>query len=169
MFNASEKPALLENAMSTAFSTYNTNLIINDTPRNGYTHILSTMRDDPLFIADGGTNSTPSVQFAIDQLIAKESVESDPKWTGNLIFMTDGDNNQAEWDTDTLALCDDAKLRGYNIYTVAFAAPEKGETLLEGCASDPSNFFKSADADALKDSFEIIGKQLGEATVRIKR
>ena len=169
MFAATESPDLLDKALTTAFSTYNTDLIINDVPRKGYEHILDTMQDDSLFVANGGTNSTPSVQFAIDQLIAKESSESDPKWSGNLIFMTDGDNNQPQWDTDTIGLCDAAKLRGYTIYTIAFAAPIKGETLLKNCASAPENFFKSADADALRTNFEIIGRQLGEATVRIKR
>lgn len=169
MFSKSENPTLLETSLSTAFSTYNTELIVNDTARNGYAHILTTMRDDPLFVAAGGTNSAPSVQFAIDQLIAAEALEADPKWSGNLIFMTDGDNNQPEWDTDTLALCDDAKTRGYTIYTIAFAAPKNGEDLLEACASEKSLAFKSKNAKKLKETFEIIGEQLGEATIRILR
>jgi len=169
MFSASENPTLLQGALSTAFSTYNTELVINDPVRSGYNHILTTMRDDPLFIATGGTNSGPSVQFAVDQLIVKQAAETDSKWSGNLIFMTDGDNNDPEWDTDTLAICDDAKARGYTIYTVAFAAPKKGKDLLEACASDKKLAFKSKNAKKLKESFEFIGQQLGEATVRIKR
>ena len=169
MFSASEAPGLLQNALTTAFSTYNTDLVINDMARGGYDHILTTMRDDPFFVADGGTNSTPSVQFAIDQLIAQEQAATDPKWSGNLIFMTDGDNNLIESDGDTLALCDAAKSRGYTIYTIAFAAPKKGEDLLEGCASSKKLAFKSANAKKLKKSFELIGEQLGEATLRIKR
>ena len=169
MFDASEKPALLNAALSTSFSTYNTDIVINDVNRTGYQHILDTMSMDPLFVASGGTNSTPSVQFAIDELIAKNASEPDSKWSGHLIFMTDGDNNDPQSDTDTLALCSNAKAQGYKIYTIAFAAPAKGEELLEDCASAPANFFKSADADALKASFELIGRQLGEATVRIKR
>lgn len=169
MFASSEKPTLLASALSTSFSTYNTDLVINDTTRSGYQHILDTMEFDPLFIADGGTNSTPSVNFALNELIAKQAAESDNKWTGHLVFMTDGDNNQVDWDTDTLAACDDAKARGYRIYTVAFAAPKKGEDLLEACASDKKLAFKSKNANGLKENFETIGRQLGEATVRIKR
>jgi Flp pilus assembly protein TadG len=179
MFSASETPALLNNALTTAFSTYNTDLVISDSARTGYQHILDTMQTDLLFDAVGGTNSTPSVQFAIDQLIAEEQAATDPKWSGNLIFMTDGDNNPVDIDgnvtnadTNTTALCDAAKARGYTIYTVAFALdPDKptARNLLENCASDANTFFESADADDLKNSFEIIGKQLGEATVRIKR
>ena len=169
MFDASENPALLNSALSTSFSTYNTDIVINDVNRAGYQHILDTMSTDPLFMADGGTNSTPSVQFAIDELVAKNAAEPNNKWSGHLIFMTDGDNNDPQSDTDTLALCSNAKAQGYTIYTVAFAAPKKGEDLLEDCASDKSLAFKSKNAKKLKENFEIIGKQLGEATVRIKR
>jgi len=168
MFAASENPSMLQTALTTAFSTYNTDVLINDTPRQGYQHILDTMSTDPLFIADGGTNSTPSVQFAINQLTAADSAEPDSKWSGHLIFMTDGDNNDPLSDTDTLALCANAKAQGYTIYTVAFAAPVNGEALLSACASDSSKFYTSADADALKESFRLIGEQLGEATVRLK-
>ena len=179
MFTASETPTMLNNALTTAFSTYNTELVISDSPRTGYQHIIDTMETDLLFDAVGGTNSTPSVQFAIDQLIAEEQAETDPKWSGNLIFMTDGDNNpididgnETNADANTTALCDAAKSRGYTIYTVAFALdPGKptARNLLENCASGESTFFESSNADALKESFEIIGKQLGEATIRIKR
>lgn len=169
MFAASERPSMLKSALTTSFSTYNTDLVINDVTRSGYTHILDTMEDDALFIASGGTNSVPAVQFAVDQLIAKETSETDPKWSGHLIFMTDGDNNQPEWDSDTLAVCDDAKARGYTIYTVAFAAPKKGENLLKACASRKKLAFKSDNAKKLKRNFTIIGKRLGEATIRIKR
>ncbi len=168
MFEASENPSLLSSALSTTFSTYNTDVIINDAVRNGYQHILDTMSTDPLFWANGGTNSTSAVQFAVDQLTAKDAVESDGKWSGHLVFMTDGDNNDPLFDTQTLAICDAAKAQGYTIYTVAFAAPKKGEDLLEICASDKSKAFKSANAKKLKESFKIIGEQLGEATVRIK-
>lgn len=169
MFAASEQPGMLGSALTTAFSTYNTELVINDVPRAGYTHILNTMRDDLLFTASGGTNSVPAVQFAVDQLAAADIAQPDSKWSGHLVFMTDGDNNQPEWDTDTLAICDAAKAQGYTIYTVAFAAPKKGEDLLEACASGKKLAFKSKNAKKLKENFEVIGKQLGEATVRIKR
>ena len=169
MFDASENPALLNAALTTSFSTYNTDIVINDVNRAGYQHILDTMSMDPLFVASGGTNSTPSVQFAIDELVAKNASEPDSKWSGHLIFMTDGDNNDPQSDTDTLALCANAKDQGYRIYTVAFAAPKKGEELLEDCASDKKLAFKSKNAKKLKENFETIGRQLGEATVRIKR
>lgn len=169
MFEASENPALLNAALSTSFSTYNTDIIINDVNRPGYQHILDTMNSDPLFVAYGGTNSTPSVKFAIDELIAKDFAKTDDKWSGHLIFMTDGDNNDPQSDIDTLDFCKDAKDRGYTIYTVAFAAPKKGEDLLEDCASEKKLAFKSKNAKKLKENFEVIGRQLGEATVRIKR
>lgn len=177
MFDASEDPSLLNSALSTSFSTYNTDIVINDVTRGGYQHILDTMSMDPLFTAIGGTNSTPSFQFALDELNAKDVAELDSKWSGHLIFMTDGDNNEFQIDgitptnadAETLALCDTAKTQGYKIYTIAFAAPKKGEDLLEACASDKSLAFKSKNAKKLKENFEIIGKQLGEATVRIKR
>lgn len=168
MFDASENPVMLEGALSTMFSTYNTELVINDLTRPGYRHILDTMRMDPLFIAAGGTNSTPSMQFALDQLNTQKAYEGNPKWSGHIVFMTDGENNDPSWDTDTIAICDSAKDAGYKIYTVAFAAPKSGEDLLEACASDKKLAFKSKDAKKLKENFETIGKELGEATIRIK-
>jgi len=171
MFTASENPGLLQTALSTAFSTYNTDVLIHDVPRQGYQHILDTMSTDPLFMADGGTNSTPSVQFAITQLLVADATEPDSKWSGHLVFMTDGDNNDPLSDTETLAACTSAKAQGFTIYTVGFAldpARPNARNLLENCASDVSKFFESSNADALKESFHLIGGQLGEATVRLK-
>lgn len=168
MFEASENPTLLQSALSTTFSTYNTDLVINDLPRNGYQHILDTMSMDPSFVAVGGTNSTPSVQFAIDQLTAQKGLVNDSKWSGHLVFMTDGVNNDMLSDTETEALCDTAKDLGYTIYTVAFDAPKQGKDLLEACASDKTLAFESTNAKKLKENFEIIGQQLGEATIRLK-
>jgi len=137
------------------------------------------MNNDPDFRARGDTNSVPSIQFALDELAFNDAAETDPGWTGHIVFMSDGDNDQDDEDGnpidpdgDTVALCNEAKSRGYKIYTVAFALnPSKpnARNLLENCASDLASFFESSDADALQANFETIGKRLGEVTIRILR
>ncbi len=169
LFDSTENPTLLLQQLSSGFSTYNTDLIISQPIMSGYAHIENTMTTDPLFVAAGGTDSTPSVQFAFDQLMVSRSMASDPKWKGYLLFLTDGDNNDPLSDDSTKAICQQAKDQDITIYTIAFAAPPRGEELLEDCASDPSNAFDSSDAQKLKQAFEAIGEEIGESVVRIKK
>jgi len=169
LFLAAENPGLLAQNLSTGFSTYNTNTVIEQPIIDGYEHIEDAMFSDPLFIADGGTDSTPSVQFAFDQLVAQRTAEPDDKWSGHIIFMTDGDNNELTADDLTLEICAQAKAEGFMIYTVAFAAPDRGKQLLETCASDATRAFDSSDSEKLLEAFELIGQEIGESVVRVKR
>ena len=139
--------------------------------------------------ANGGTNSTPALTEAYDQ------IDTDGYRPDNLrqfvIFMTDGDNNRDEWDDESEAICDDMKADGIEIFTVAFAAPTKGQRLLLECAStntnddgssvsiaDPTDidelkaaksnhYFDAEDAAAFEQAFVFIGELIGEKNVRI--
>ncbi len=169
LFEASKNSILLSQKLSTAFSTYNTDLVINDPMILGHEQILTTMTTDPLFIASGGTNSAPSMQFALDQLLAKKATEGSSNWTGHIVFMTDGINNASSSDDETKDICRQAKDEGFAIYTIAFEAPSQGRALLKDCASDKRNAFDSRDARKLKRAFRVIGSEIGESIIRIKR
>jgi len=168
LFESAENPTLLAQQLTTGFSTYNTDIIITEPIQAGYDHIARTMDMNPLFYAEGGTDSTSSVQYALDQLLSRKAIETDPKWRGYIVFMTDGDNNETSADDLTKDVCATAKDAGISIYTIAFAAPPRGEELLEECASDPSNAFDSQNSQKLKKAFETIGLEIGESVVRIK-
>ncbi len=164
LLDASENKSLLLNTIRSGYASYNTVLVDKLDMANGF---YNTLADVNKMTAVGGTNSTPAFQYAYNQL--KAEGQGKANWTGYLVFMTDGDNNDPAFDTQTLALCAQAKADKINIYTVAFEAPQKGKDLLLACASSPSNAYTSENAQALQDAFIAIGKKISSAVVRIKR
>lgn len=172
LYAASERDDLLEEKMTTAFSSYNRNLVASSVMDSGHTHIVDAVDD---MVAGGGTNSTPSLQFALNELDAADAAEADSRWAGYVVFMTDGDNNSTDaagntttWDADSYAMCDQIKSAGYKVYTVAFEAPVKGQALLQYCASSASHYFDSTSAADLKNAFKLIGQRLGSSTILVK-
>lgn len=136
---ASEKPELLQTSLRTGMTAYNTSVVATENFHWGWSHLESSV--DAL-IANGGTNSTPALQGAYDQLKYDRSfrTSNDPKFQMSklreyVIFMTDGDNNQPVWDTDSQAICETMRADGIEVYSIAFTAPEKGQLLLLDCAS----------------------------------
>lgn len=123
-------------------------------------------------VADGGTASTDAMQKAYSSLIdAKENKAHSDK-TGLtpqkfIVFMTDGDNNYTNDDTQTLAICDKARVDKITIYTVAFMAPTRGQTLLKTCAGTNANYFAAESMAELVDAFKTIGKKAAERTTRL--
>lgn len=131
--------AQLDNSLRTGMSSYNTNLVDSQPLDWGHDHLEAAIN---AMFADGGTNSTPSLQYAYDQLRNDRSFRqaNDSKFRLKdlreyVLFMTDGDNNQDIFDEDSLALCQTMRGEGIEIYSVAFTAPDKGKLLLLDCAS----------------------------------
>ncbi len=153
-----------EAALSTTYASYNTALVQSKALAHGYRHVED---DVQRFVANGGTNSTPALQYISDQIIDAQRRQP-PNWSGYIIFMTDGDNNNPSSDVDTLKICRDLESEGIAVYTVAFEAPKKGQDLLRNCASDPKNFFNAANGKALRKAFKDIAKSVEQAVVRIK-
>lgn len=81
--------------------------------------------------------------------------------------MTDGDNNYTSADTSTKKLCDEAKADGLTIYTIAFAAPSRGQQLLSYCASQPENYYDARNSAELIDAFKNIGEQTSKVVSRL--
>jgi len=122
--------------------------------------------------ADGGTDSTDAFKWGFQKVTSEtESTEHKAK-TGQepervMVFMTDGDNNYTSADTSTKILCDQAKKDGVTVYTIAFAAPTRGQQLLSYCASQPENYFDAKNSQDLIDAFKNIGEKTSKVVSRL--
>ena len=130
---------LLQDSIRTGMSAYNRGLVDTQPMNWGWTHLEASI--DALN-AGGGTNSEPALNFAYTQIKDDRyfRVSNDPDFqSGNhreyVIFMTDGDNNEIIFDEDSAQVCLDMRNDGIELFSIAFASPEKGEVLLLDCAS----------------------------------
>lgn len=119
--------------------------------------------------ASGGTNSSEALEQAY-QMLSADTVQPDGL-RKFIILMTDGDNNQPAFDTDTLEFCNMAKDNGVRMFTVAFDAPQNGQDLLEACASLPKaeNFFDASNDEEFRAAFRLIGSEIGNLNTRISK
>jgi Flp pilus assembly protein TadG/uncharacterized protein YegL len=122
--------------------------------------------------ATGGTDSSGAMARAYSD-VTKSSEDTAHKAKNGqtpskfIVFMTDGDNNYTSADTSTKATCDSAKKAGVQIFTVAFMAPSKGQTLLKYCASSTSNYYDAQNAAELVAAFKEIGDKAVQASTRL--
>lgn len=164
LYTRAKNPDSVRQAMSTSYATYNTGLVDSGRMAPGDAHVLlGSARMRP----GGGTNSTPGVVHAYNQLCQTERT-AEAGWTGYVIFMTDGDNNRRTWDTSTLRTCTRMKSAGYEVYTVAFGAPNRAKRMLEDCASDSDHFLDASVATEMTKAFEDIGADIVKSIVRVK-
>lgn len=122
--------------------------------------------------ASGGTDSTDAFSWALDNVSAATEFTQHAARNGQepqryIVFMTDGDNNYSSADTSTKVLCDRAKDAGVQIYTVAFAAPQRGKELLSYCASTSAHFFDAQSSADLIGAFKSIGEQASQVASRL--
>ena len=122
--------------------------------------------------ASGGTNSTDAFKWGYTNVTDANEVNQHKAKNGLIpqkfvVFMTDGDNNYSSADTSTKKLCDDAKADGVMVYTVAFAAPERGKQLLSYCASSSEHFFDAKSSADLISAFKNIGIQASKVASRL--
>lgn len=117
--------------------------------------------------ANGGTSSTNAFKQAVTSLMASTEDSAHKAKNGQvpskyIVFMTDGDNNYASDDTATKLACDDAKNKKIEVFTVAFMAPSKGQSLLKYCATDSNHYFAAEDTAQLVQAFKTIGDKAAE-------
>ncbi len=96
-----------------------------------------------------------------------------------IIFMTDGENTSYDGyasnalaeksDNETRASCVEARTAGVIVYTVAFMAPTRGQTLLRECATTPSNYFQAENMTALIAAFKAIGESAAAMASRLTK
>ncbi|EJK79679.1 VWA domain-containing protein [Rhizobium sp. AP16] len=114
--------------------------------------------------ANGGTESSAPMALAYKNVSASseataQAAKGNTTFQKIIVLMTDGENNATSSDTKTLATCKAAKDAGVLIYSVAFMAPDRGQTLLKNCASSPSNYFDAQQMSDLIAAFKTIGNQ----------
>jgi Flp pilus assembly protein TadG len=122
--------------------------------------------------ASGTTNSAPAFTAAVTALtlasttpgLTNEQLQHKNKSgianpSTYIVFMTDGENNVANADTDTKKQCDKARNASIRVYTIAFMAPENGEALLKYCATTASDYFTPQNAADLFSAFSSIASQ----------
>ncbi len=160
------RPWKVRNQVRSSLNVYNNEFLPEFTvaPEQGWDTVISQIQT---LEAGGGTRSTDAFEAGYNAL------KFDPVQPNDLqqfiVFMTDGNNNQSESDTETLALCDQAKLDGIRVFTVAFEAPANGQALLEACASEPSenHFFDAGNAEQFRAAFDQIGATIASLNTRI--
>lgn len=135
----------------------------------GTAHTLTYVQ---ALIANGGTDSSGAMARAYTDIMKSSEVTAHKNKNGQvpskfIVFMTDGDNNYDSADTKTKATCDNAKKDGVEIFTVAFMAPSKGQTLLKYCATSISHYYDAQDAAELVAAFKEIGDKAVEASTRL--
>jgi hypothetical protein len=135
--------------------------------------------------ANGGTDATEPVQQST-AAIKKNDNGSDTESTahaanGNanvdryIVLMTDGEmtGDSSTWnsakDQSVRQACNDAKEAHVTIFTVAFMAPAKGRSLLQYCASSPSNYFEAETMEKLIDDFDSIAQTATKAMTLLTR
>jgi hypothetical protein len=89
-----------------------------------------------------------------------------------LILLTDGENTENRWTTNTSAIdkrtqavCDNIKKNGIKLYTVRVL--DGSAALLRACATSPSMYFEVQQASQLNAVFKSIADSL--ATLRIAK
>ena len=134
-----DEPGLLDTALRTGMTTYNTAMVAQENMDWGWRHLGLSV---DAMTAGGGTNSVPALSNAYQQILDDRAFRkiNDPDLNiatirESVVFMTDGDNNQPVWDDESLQICLNMREDGIEIYSVAFAAPDKGTVMLLDCAS----------------------------------
>lgn len=126
--------------------------------------------------ASGGTDSSGAMLHAFNTLTFSKSKDVEGKAHKDkngleprrfILFMTDGENSKASYDTETKKTCDDAKKKDIIIYSVAFMAPTVGQNLLKYCATDASHYFDANDNEQLVKAFKTIGQKAANMMVRL--
>ncbi|WP_244506410.1 vWA domain-containing protein [Pararhizobium polonicum] len=141
-----------------------------------------------LLTAEGGTDSSGAFKAALaaltlpktdksseEKLHEAKNGQTDPK--KYIVFMTDGENNfyggkqgtgnDTKSDNDTKLACESARTNKIEVFTVAFMAPTRGQTLLRYCATDASHYFQAENSAALISAFKTIGEKASNLTVRL--
>jgi len=125
--------------------------------------------------ASGGTNSSQAFDAAYKSVIRDRERSEHRARNGQekpariILFMTDGENNNAPDTRYTLNRCADAKQADVIIYSVAFEATRGGQAMLRECASSADHYFEAANADQLMAAFERIGAEAANLLVRVAR
>jgi Flp pilus assembly protein TadG len=94
----------------------------------------------------------------------ENTLRFDPSTGKHLAFSTNGSSGAAQYrasNDDTVAICEYAKSRNIELFTVALAV-DSGDArgILQDCASSPDHYFDARDTAALRSSFSAIAASI---------
>jgi Flp pilus assembly protein TadG len=131
-------------------------------------------------VPNGGTDATGAMTKAFNALKkanTTEATEQAKKFNTSferfIVLMTDGEmtGNSASWnsviDTKVRSLCQQAKDDGIKIYTIAFMAPSRGQSLLSACATSKDYYYQPNDMTSLVKSFGDIARKAAKTGTRL--
>lgn len=123
-------------------------------------------------VAGGGTDSSGAMKEALKYVSAFKEKKSHEDENGvspkrYIVFMTDGENNSKQADKKTRRTCKKAKKKGIIVYSVAFKAPQRGQKLLQDCATDADHYFDAQSTEELINAFEQIALEASSKMARI--
>ena len=171
----SKNKAMLQLQLRTGMSAYNTELVADHPMDFGWTDLSDAVDN---LVAEGGTNSVPALQNAYDQLLQDREIraaqgQNVDELVELVVFMTDGDNNQPEWDDESIEICEAMKEDKVEIYTIAFADDSNGKGHCDGKKKKDIEkkkseyYFDADDAKSFKKAFDAIGESVATVYIRI--
>ncbi|MEM8814034.1 MAG: VWA domain-containing protein [Pseudomonadota bacterium] len=135
---------------------------------NNFTQLRSTVRD---MTPSGNTNLTIGLQWGMETLTRPLPFDqttshlSSEEVTQTIILVTDGNNTQNRWTTNTGDIdartelaCTAAKTMGVTVYTIRVT--NGNATLLGNCASTSDHFFDVQNASQLEGVFDTLAARL---------
>ena len=123
---------------------------------------------------NGNTNQAIGLQWGWQSLTSSPftipAMDPAHKYKQIIILLTDGLNTEDRWDKNQKNIdarqkiaCDNIKGTGVEVFAVQVnTGNDPTSTLLENCASDPSNFFLLKSADEIVTTFEQIGTEISD-------
>jgi von Willebrand factor type A domain len=118
----------------------------------------------------GNTNLTPGISWGLATLTNAapftEGKVPDPKLRKFMILLTDGENTENRYTTNSGAIdpralqaCTNVKAQGISIYSVRVIDGDRA--LLQACASNASMYYEVSSASGLTPVFEAIANEIG--------
>ncbi|MGX9354618.1 vWA domain-containing protein [Roseobacteraceae bacterium S113] len=95
-------------------------------------------------------------------LSARPAAYSEGETSKIVVLMTDGENTvHSQQDQQLSRICGMARNQGVIIYTVAFAAPQRGINAMRSCASSDAHFFDVQNTD-IEEAFSAIAASISK-------
>jgi hypothetical protein len=100
------------------------------------------------------------VQYVIDKFLLRPRQADDPRQSVKSIYAEMAISSMFEQkDANLEEVCNVARSRGIDVYTIAVSAPPEGKAALEKCATGPS-YAHEIKGDDLNDAFASIAAQI---------
>ena len=126
-------------------------------------------------VANGNTNITIGLAWGLSMLSPDAPLTEGVAWgtkdlTKVLILITDGENTQNRWTSDTSKIDERTKLacaavKGQKIVLYTVRLQDGNASLLSQCASNGDTYFNVENVNDLVPTFQAIGEQLSDLRI----